>query len=146
MVAIPRMAGFSPLFHANTHTHAHHRLPARHHALHDVIGSLPGDTLVFPGHEYTLANLEFAEAVEPNNAAVADRLEWARDKRRRGLATVPGRLDAEYNHNPFMRVHEEAVVAAVGGLGGVSTFAALRVAKNSGALLSTHQAGLNKAA
>jgi hydroxyacylglutathione hydrolase len=32
------------------------------------LGAVPADTRVFCGHEYTLANLRFAQAVEPANA------------------------------------------------------------------------------
>ena len=34
---------------------------------------LPGDTQVYCGHEYTLANIKFAQTIEPDNAALKAR-------------------------------------------------------------------------
>src|SRR3569833_1233470 len=34
---------------------------------------LPGDTRVYCGHEYTLANIKFAQTIEPNNAVLKAR-------------------------------------------------------------------------
>jgi len=36
------------------------------------LAALPDDTLVYCGHEYTLANIGFAKAVEPDNPALLD--------------------------------------------------------------------------
>lgn len=33
---------------------------------------------VYCGHEYTINNLKFARHVEPNNAAVQEKLAWAK--------------------------------------------------------------------
>ncbi len=81
--------------------------------LFSTIGSLPDDTMVLPGHEYTVANLEFARWVEPDNAAVAERLQWANERRAGKWPTVPSTLAQEKSWNPFMRVNEPAVVARV---------------------------------
>lgn len=64
---------------------------------------LPDDTLIYCGHEYTLANLTFAAAVEPDNPAIADRLERVREQRQRGGITVPSRMAEERATNPFLR-------------------------------------------
>jgi len=37
------------------------------YALNTVVASLPHDTLIYCGHEYTVKNLEFALSLEPNN-------------------------------------------------------------------------------
>src|SRR5512144_2079975 len=47
--------------------------PAMMHASLMRLAALPPDTRVYFGHEYTASNLRFAAAVEPDNAAVADR-------------------------------------------------------------------------
>jgi hydroxyacylglutathione hydrolase len=44
---------------------------------------------VWCGHEYTVKNLEFALAAQKGNAAVAEKLEWARAQRAKGLPTIP---------------------------------------------------------
>ena len=73
---------------------------------------LPGETLVYCAHEYTLANLQFALAVEPDNAALQQRVEQVRRQREQDIATVPSELSVELATNPFLRFDQPAVVAA----------------------------------
>ena len=70
---------------------------------------LPDDTRIYCGHEYTLANLEFASAVEPDNPALQDRLERTRRQRERGAITLPSTMGEERATNPFLRWDAEAV-------------------------------------
>jgi hydroxyacylglutathione hydrolase len=82
-------------------------------ALVEKLGRLPGDTRVFCGHEYTVANLTFAAHVEPENEAVKRALEGAKERRARAAAdwhdatpdemTVPSTIADEHATNPFMR-------------------------------------------
>lgn len=67
------------------------------------IAALPGDTLAYCAHEYTLANLGFAAWVEPQSAALAARTAEAERLRQQGRPTVPTRLDRELATNPFLR-------------------------------------------
>lgn len=100
------------------------------------LAALPGDTLICCGHEYTEANLRFAAWAEPDNAAVAARLERARGLRAAGEATVPERLSEELATNPFLRATEPALLASLAAHHGVelapgaATFAWLRAAKD----------------
>ncbi|XP_057171513.1 hydroxyacylglutathione hydrolase, mitochondrial isoform X2 [Ursus arctos] len=58
-------------------------------ALIEILGRLPPDTRVYCGHEYTINNLKFARHVEPSNAAVQEKLAWAKvSGARRGGASV----------------------------------------------------------
>jgi hydroxyacylglutathione hydrolase len=77
------------------------------------LGALPDATRVFCGHEYTESNLVFAAHVEPDNAAVAAKLEEVR-KIRAGAAadwhdatpaemTIPTTIGEERAINPFLR-------------------------------------------
>ncbi|CAM9512887.1 unnamed protein product [Choristocarpus tenellus] len=100
------------------------------HALQDVVGSLPGETRVFCGHEYTVSNLQFAASVEPENADVAKKLAWSREILRTGGFTVPSTLDEELLHNPFMRITVPSVQVATGAKDGVEVMARLRTMKN----------------
>ncbi|KAK2097306.1 hypothetical protein P7K49_022757 [Saguinus oedipus] len=59
---------------------------------------------VYCGHEYTINNLKFARHVEPGNAAVQEKLAWAKEKYNIGEPTVPSTLAEEFTYNPFMRV------------------------------------------
>ncbi len=70
---------------------------------------LPPDTDVYCAHEYTAANLRFARAVEPGNAALSARCAAVSDARASGQATVPSRLAEELETNPFMRWQATAV-------------------------------------
>eukprot|EP01126_Amoeba_proteus_P055207 TRINITY_DN6836_c0_g1_i2.p1 TRINITY_DN6836_c0_g1~~TRINITY_DN6836_c0_g1_i2.p1 ORF type:complete len:192 (+),score=35.85 TRINITY_DN6836_c0_g1_i2:295-870(+) len=74
-----------------------------------ILGNLPGDTLVYVGHEYTLRNYAFAMEVEPENKKLKEKNEWAQSQRKQGQPTVPSTIEEERATNPFMRVNELAV-------------------------------------
>jgi len=101
------------------------------------LAALPPATRVYCAHEYTLANLRFARAVEPGNEALAARQLDAAATRDRGLPTVPSRIADELATNPFLRTHVPAVVVAAEAHAGrplpdpVAVFAELREWKNA---------------
>ncbi|KAF5928229.1 hydroxyacylglutathione hydrolase-like protein isoform X1 [Diceros bicornis minor] len=78
-------------------------------SLAETLGTLPPETKVFCGHEHTLANLEFAQKVEPCNDHVRAKLSWAKKRDEDDVPTVPSTLGEELLYNPFLRVAEEAV-------------------------------------
>lgn len=98
-----------------------------HHALNKVIGGLPDDTLVYCGHEYTVANLEFAESVDPQNEAVASKLSWSLKQRSVGAHTVPSTVGEEKRFNPFMHLPSLAPNEAAA----IQLMAELREKKNN---------------
>lgn len=57
-------------------------------ALVEKLGSLPGETQVYCGHEYSLQNLKFANHVEPDNKDILEKIEWAQAKRAEKIPTV----------------------------------------------------------
>jgi len=69
----------------------------------DKLAALPADTLIYCAHEYTLSNLRFAAAVEPDNATLVAKLHEVGRKREQNLATVPSTLETELATNPFLR-------------------------------------------
>lgn len=73
---------------------------------------LPPQTKVFCAHEYTMANIKFAEAVEPTNADLKLRKAFCAAKRHRNLPTVPSTIHLELATNPFLRWDQPAVKAA----------------------------------
>jgi len=83
------------------------------------LAALPDDTLVYCGHEYTLANGRFALTVEPDNIDLLDRMAAVNALRGAGRPTVPVRLGLEKKSNPFLRA------------GSASRFVALRQAKDN---------------
>ena len=110
--------------------------PAQLHASLERLAELPGDTQVYCTHEYTLSNLAFAAAVEPNNSAIAERMALCQTLRADERPTVPFRLDGERRSNPFLRTREEEVIRQAEAQAGhalngpEAVFAALREWKN----------------
>lgn len=76
--------------------------------MHEIIQRLLLDlndkTLIWPGHEYTESNLEFAIGLEPNNAALQVRYQHARESRMKKMSTVPSTWKYELMTNPFLRI------------------------------------------
>ena len=103
------------------------------------LGKLAGlapATRVFCGHEYTLANLRFANAVEPDSESIRARIERERAKREREEPTLPTTIGDELATNPFIRANRPNVMAAASKHAGrtidnpVESFATLRAWKN----------------
>jgi hydroxyacylglutathione hydrolase len=74
------------------------------------LARLPASTLVCCTHEYTLSNLRFAQAVEPDNAALAQHMRHCQQLREQGLMTLPSRIGLELQINPFLRTHVPGVI------------------------------------
>jgi hydroxyacylglutathione hydrolase len=94
---------------------------------------LPGDTSLYCGHEYTLANARFAVTADPNNAALKKRLAAVEATRAAGRPTLPSTIAEELRTNPFLRADDPAVAAAVGmnGADPAAVFTELRERKNN---------------
>lgn len=86
--------------------------PAQMHSSLSKFKALSDETLIYCGHEYTLSNLEFAAAVEPENQAIKERLLEAQALRKKGQPTVPSTLSIEKQTNPFLRCDVESVINA----------------------------------
>lgn len=86
--------------------------PAQMLASLDALAALPDDTRVYCGHEYTGANLRFAQAVEPANEDVAEHAIRVAALRREELPSLPSTLAVEKRINPFLRCDQPAVQAA----------------------------------
>jgi hydroxyacylglutathione hydrolase len=78
----------------------------------EKIAALPAETLLYCAHEYTLANLGFAQWVEPDSASLARRIEVDRASREQDHPTVPSTLELELQTNPFLRTDRPEVIAA----------------------------------
>jgi len=91
---------------------------AQLHASLNRLAALPEQTRVYPTHEYTLANLAFARAVEPSAVEPTNgtRDAWqatVESARAAGLPSLPTTIALERAINPFLRVDEPAIVAAL---------------------------------
>jgi hydroxyacylglutathione hydrolase len=94
---------------------------------------LPNDTIVYCGHEYTLANARFSVTVDPKNAALKARLAQIEEARAANKPTVPFTLGEDRLTNPFLRADDPAVAEAVGmkGADPAAVFTELRERKNN---------------
>jgi len=109
--------------------------PAQMQASLQRLADLPGDTQVCCAHEYTLSNLRFAAAVEPDNADVQRHLAHCEALRAAGQPTLPSTLSLERAINPFLRCAQPSVRAAARARGAASddpiaVFTAIRAWKN----------------
>jgi len=82
-----------------------------HHSL-QKLAHLPPATRVYCAHEYTMANLTFAQAVTPANEILAKRVNSEQAKRNRDMPTVPTSIEVELATNPFLRCEDQEVIDA----------------------------------
>jgi hydroxyacylglutathione hydrolase len=107
-----------------------------HHSLNKIM-ALPAMTKAYPTHEYSLANLKFAMAVDGDNGALKLAQEMCQEIRAENEVTLPTRLAQESAINPFVRTHDKAVIASAERYKSQAlpqsseVFAALREWKNS---------------
>jgi len=87
------------------------------------LASLPDDTLIYCGHDYTVENYQFALSIEPDNQAVKRCLSEVRQAQGAGRQTVPFRRVAatarqatmlrERTTNPFLRADTSELKTAL---------------------------------
>ena len=109
--------------------------PAQMLASLDKLAALPAPTQVCCTHEYTLSNLRFALAVEPDNAALQAYYSQCVKLRESDQPTLPTSLARELSINPFLRTRQAPLIRAAkhfdaGSHDEVSVFAAIRQWKN----------------
>eukprot|EP00933_Yihiella_yeosuensis_P084786 TRINITY_DN9945_c1_g1_i1.p1 TRINITY_DN9945_c1_g1~~TRINITY_DN9945_c1_g1_i1.p1 ORF type:complete len:257 (+),score=47.11 TRINITY_DN9945_c1_g1_i1:55-825(+) len=102
-----------------------------YNSLVNVLGSLPPETAVYVGHEYTIKNLEFGAHVDSQNENLQQMLQWAKDQQVQKKFTVPSTLRNEWLINPFMRAGDEKMRSICPGCSPVDVFAKLRQDKNN---------------
>lgn len=78
------------------------------------VAKLPAATQLYCGHEYTVANAKFALTIEPDSRALQARAAEVEKLRAANKATLPTRLDAELETNPFLRAQVPAIRARLG--------------------------------
>ena len=101
------------------------------------LARLSDETGVYCGHEYTLANINFARLVEPENQAITQLQISAEKQRKSNLPTLPSTIAMEKACNPFLRCNQPEVIRNASNYAGksltdpVSVFAAIREWKNN---------------
>lgn len=93
--------------------------------------ALPVETVLYCAHEYTASNARFALHADPDNEKLRDYAARVAKQRETGRPTVPTNLKRELAANPFLRADDPALQARWGGGDAVTTFAALRNAKDN---------------
>jgi hydroxyacylglutathione hydrolase len=97
---------------------------------------LPTNTLIYCAHEYTLANIRFAEAAEPDNSAVKERRELDLRRLEEQHITLPSTIEMELRTNPFLRCHIQGLRKNTAALVGesdpndIDVFTAVRLWKD----------------
>lgn len=80
-----------------------------HHSL-QRLSQLPDNTRVYTAHEYTLSNLRFALACEPDNPDVQRRIADTQRLRAASLPTLPSTIAQEKATNPFLRCTQPEII------------------------------------
>tara|TARA_B100000900_G_scaffold12098_1_gene9815 strand:+ start:173 stop:892 length:720 start_codon:yes stop_codon:yes gene_type:complete len=70
------------------------------------IKSLPEETKVYCGHEYTLSNLKFCIKYNPENQNLKKKAENIKKKIDNGLPTIPSTIKDELECNIFLRAND----------------------------------------
>jgi len=102
-----------------------------------LLANLDPQTLIYPAHEYTLRNLQFAQFIEPNSSRLSDRVTFESEQIARKYSTLPTSVQRELETNPFLRCNEQSVAEAVSHvtgkpmLAGFETFVQLRDLRNN---------------
>lgn len=87
--------------------------PGQMHRSLNKIKRLPPSTVIYCTHEYTLANLKFALAVEANNSELQTYQDWAIATREKDTPTLPTDLATQLAINPFLRCNQDSVINSV---------------------------------
>lgn len=75
--------------------------------------TLPDDTLVYPGHDYTLENYRFALSIIPEDQAIRQRIKNIMLLQKEGKPTVPSTISLEKRTNLFLRADTHELRAAL---------------------------------
>lgn len=97
------------------------------------LASLPRETVVYSGHEYTQSNATFALTIEPQNPALQARIKDIAAARADDRPTVPSLLGVELDTNPFLRAGEASLQQAIGMTGATpaAVFTEIRLRKDN---------------
>ena len=69
----------------------------------EKIKNLPPDTLIYCGHEYTLANAKFCITHDPNNEHLKKKIVSITENIKAGIPTIPTILKEELKCNIFLK-------------------------------------------
>ena len=95
--------------------------------------TLPNETSVYCGHEYTEANAKFALTIEPANERLKARCDEINALRANNLPTVPTTIGLERATNPFVRPASKNIQTTIGlqGADALTVFSEIRRLKDN---------------
>jgi len=78
----------------------------------DQLAALDGNSKIYCAHEYTLANLAFAQTIDPDNNALSKRIQNDQARRQQQQPTIPSSMTVELATNPMLRpLHNDFCLA-----------------------------------
>jgi hydroxyacylglutathione hydrolase len=89
--------------------------PEQMHQSLQQLAELPGDTLVWCAHEYTVGNLRWAAAECPGDVAIAARLAAVEALRAKGEPTIPSSIALEQATNLFVQAADADTLSRLRG-------------------------------
>ncbi len=79
-----------------------------------ALKSLPADTQIYCGHEYTLAFAPLAVRLEPDRKDIKDYIASVKQKRIKGEPSVPFLMQTERQFNPYLRADDPVMQELMG--------------------------------
>ena len=91
------------------------------------------NTDVYCGHENTTKKKKFVNHIDPNNQLLKEAIIEIKNKRKKGLPTVPFELGKEKTINPFLRADDHNFTNSIGlkTSDPNETFSAIRLKKDN---------------
>ena len=78
------------------------------------IRSLPDETKIYCGHEYTQSNAAFAQKLDPNDSLLQKKIDEVEKKRNKSQPTIPSILGDEKKLNPFLKFDDIEFLKKIG--------------------------------
>lgn len=99
----------------------------------NLIKSLPPETKIYCGHEYTKNNFDFCKSIDKNNSYLKEKKIFIDQKLVKNIPTVPVTLEQELKTNIFLRCNDKNIKKELGleNASDIETFKKLRDLKDS---------------
>ena len=94
--------------------------------------SLPGETKIYCGHEYTQSNANFALHLSPRNNKLKEKVIKIEKTRKKKLSTIPSSIEEEVLLNPFLNFDNSNFIKEIGleNVNDYENFRKIRVMKD----------------
>ena len=96
----------------------------------NLLKTLPKDTKIYCGHEYTLKNSEFCLKNDKENLKLKEKIILIKEKLNHGAPTIPSTIKEELECNIFLRPDNELIQKNLNTSNELDTFSKLRDLKD----------------